>query len=225
MSTYNTPNDREPDEIYILIVVDERHGRLILHESYGNPANRLEACAELLIGTGRVGPWSGPGLQARIGPYAVQRITDAIRSGRAENADQTLNTIAKECRGQDIGIFATTRSRCPASAPTPHPRLFSVHTTYGPGNIVSEHFTSAEGRRDSLIERADLALAAPNAIPPYVLGDEQRLVDLINAFLRPTMVSLGEAVWDAASNAYRSPATDECLSAVTRDQNPGTAWT
>lgn len=69
---------------------------------------------------------------------------------------------------------------------------FTVRTDYAPDTTVREHFATAEDRRQSLLERADILMSRPNMIPPMVLADEDRLAALICLFIEPATVRLYE---------------------------------
>lgn len=94
---------------------------------------------------------------------------------------------------------------------------FTVRTDYAPDTTVREHFATAEDRRQSLLERADILMSRPNMIPPMVLADENRLAALICLFIEPATVRLYETTAEELRPQSRpSSWPDPC-----RDPRPG----
>ncbi|UJW28843.1 hypothetical protein L3Q67_26650 [Saccharothrix sp. AJ9571] len=181
-----------PAATYDLII--GHGGRIVFHDHYDSPEVRLRVCVGILTCSD-----------------IVNRVVDSPRSAEIRDlyhacADQwstapnaVVDALAELCRQWGVQIYMSTTTEKSAAPAT----LFSVITTYGPGQAVAEHFPSRETRQNSLIERAGQFFATPGCIPELVLADERHLAALLAALLKSATVTLTESVLDEADGIYK----------------------
>lgn len=176
------------DHDLIVLVRD----RIVFHEHYGTPEQRLRVCFTLLTASDLVSPIVFGHRAAQL--YALE--IDLFRL----DPDVALNRLAKIVRDWGINVYVSTSAR----RETAPDHLYSVITDYRDGRVVAEHFLSAEARTASLSERAENFFEGPGQIPPNVLASDQSLVSLLMTYLQPVVVTLTDTAFDASKKHYRS---------------------
>lgn len=168
--------------------------RIVFHDHYDSPQQRLRMCVQLLTVSDIV---AGTLDTPRVAE--ISQLHESMIDRWSSAPDQVINAIAKLCRRWGVQIYVSTTHKTPAKSQS----LYSVITQYGPSQTIAEHFPSRAARRESLLQRAEQFFDSPEDIPEVVLADDQRLAALISALLMPAAVILTETTLDPDDGIYK----------------------